>query len=637
MSFLRKLFGQNSPQKASSDEQPPSAPADPANDPNLIRVYDDYGREIFITRNEWREKVLVGNIQKAWENPDALYDIILDALNQNFRADILPAAEQLYKIDPTPARGACIWGIVLLEEGRFKEAQAIFEEHLTKHGADGVILTNLAKVYSKSGRGEKAEETLWQGLQIDPNQDNGMGWYEAIHRERGGEDAGVEALRRVAAVPGSWRAYLSLARNALRQKDLAAALAFYREAMSRVSPVPADALMQISGDLGNNGYLIELVQIITPLFQPEQHGLTVGNNLIKAHFDLGQLDVARQILNQLYALNRPDWRPHLDHWDTELAKARVAADAVGSHDDIKVGMILVEGPVWLKPTSPGAGLFPTKDADAIGIAFLGGSAESPSRSQQVEYQMADAAGRLSRAVPLFLAEQVEFLAGVPTQNFVARVEGDPGGFVLAGEPWADEVAAHTARSGERKCDYVVNSHLKTGSEPWLGQLRLVRTIDGTCLGVVEAPIVPEDPTEGVDQLSRKLFSLLEQELGVKRISPPAAYQIPSGKDFPYYLLRLEQLLAVRCSATDLYQGGSANLSGEREILAGNLQQCLAHSDSISLRLLLAETFFVMKHVRPDILPEFHEKIEKLQSDKPLPEPASSVINGILDKAFGEER
>ena len=50
----------------------------------------------------------------------------------------------------------------------------------------------------------------------------------------------MAALKRVAALPGSWRAQLWLARNALAQDDVAAAKLFYQEALSRMDPVPAD-------------------------------------------------------------------------------------------------------------------------------------------------------------------------------------------------------------------------------------------------------------------------------------------------------------------------------------------------------------------------------------------------------------
>jgi hypothetical protein len=112
MSFFKKLFGKGDrpepvrPAKPIGANLPP--PKDPAEDPNLIRVYDAYGRELFISKEEWRKNVLPGSIQSNWNKPDELYNIIVGSLNDGFRTDVLAAAEQLFKIDPHPARGACV-------------------------------------------------------------------------------------------------------------------------------------------------------------------------------------------------------------------------------------------------------------------------------------------------------------------------------------------------------------------------------------------------------------------------------------------------------------------------------------------------------------------------------------------------
>ncbi len=46
-------------------------------------------------------------------------------------------------------------------------------------------------------------------------------------------------------------------------------MALYDEALAKVkTPVPADMLMQMSGDLGNNGYLQEAIQLVEPCSTP---------------------------------------------------------------------------------------------------------------------------------------------------------------------------------------------------------------------------------------------------------------------------------------------------------------------------------------------------------------------------------
>jgi tetratricopeptide (TPR) repeat protein len=323
------LFSKKKPTDASQPIAGSSGPvsstkSDPRTDPNLIRVFDEFERELFITKEQWRKSVLPGTLKSNWNNPDQLYGIIVGSLNDGFHADIIDAAEHLYRIDSTPARGACIYGIVLMKNNRLDEAESILRSYIQQHGEEGYLLTNLAKVYSARNETQKAEETLWHGLEIDPNQENGLGWYAAIHQERSGDVAGQDALCRVAGISGSWRAQLWLARAALDAHDLAKALAYYRESLSRVKdPFPTDLLMQISGDLGKHGHLRELLELTESRFVPALHGLQVGNNLIKAHLDLGEVEPARKILDNLYALKRPDYKQKLSFWDTEIAKARI--------------------------------------------------------------------------------------------------------------------------------------------------------------------------------------------------------------------------------------------------------------------------------------------------------------------------
>lgn len=352
---------------------------------------------------------------------------------------------------------------------------------------------------------------------------------------------------------------------------------------------------------------------------------------MKAHIELREIDAARRILNQLYAINRIDWKKHLSFWDTEIGKVEVAAAPPIQGASVKIAMLNSEGPVWLKPSSPAAELFPAKSSDALNIFFLGCSSEVKSNSQKIERQMADAPGRMSRALPLFLAEQVEFFSQARVQTLVPWIANPSGGFVLSGVPWKDEDAAAHSRQGQVKGDYVVVTHLKTQMEPWVVELRLVRSIDGKCLGDLSISFPSAEPQKAIPELATQLLKLLAQyaEADMQQASP--LYQVPAAANFGYYLLRLEQLLAIRCSSMD---GVNPNfLRGEREIIDGNIQLCLACPDNVCTRILLAQTLLAMKRARPDILPEFIGKIGLLQKEKPLKEPAQAVVQRLLDEAL----
>ncbi|MBB1594103.1 lipopolysaccharide assembly protein LapB [Achromobacter sp. UMC46] len=292
-------------------------------DTQMIRAYDADGREVLITRDQWRSNVLPGAIEQDWNDADRLAGLIIQSLNDGFVDDMVRPAERLVELDQNAERAVVLQAIVYMKVGRLDDSERVLLAFCAQHGETGIVLTNLAKVHAERDDEARALDTLWRALQRDPNQDNGLGWFEAIHRDVGGDAAGITAMRKVAALPGSWRARLWLARGELGSHNYAGAIALYREALSHAGqPVPADLLLQMSGDLGNAGRIAEILELAAPHFQIAAHGLPVGNNLIKANLHLGRLDDAQRILDALRALNRPDWRDNLAYWDKELAQAR---------------------------------------------------------------------------------------------------------------------------------------------------------------------------------------------------------------------------------------------------------------------------------------------------------------------------
>jgi tetratricopeptide (TPR) repeat protein len=631
-SFGKKKTSGADTKQAQSDAPASAAKSSPETDPNLIRVFDEFGRELFITKEQWRTNVLPGSLQSNWNNPDQLYGIIIGSLNDGFFVDVLDAAKHLYEIDPVTMHGACAYGIVLMKNNKLDDAEAIFLAYIRKHGEDGIVLTNLAKVYAARNEMQKADETLWKALTLDPNQENGLNWYAANCRERFGEEAWLESIARVAELSGSWRAQLWLARAALDAGDIAKALTFYQQSLDRIGEdVPADLLMQIGGDLGQHGFLEHSIRLTEPRFRPAVHGLSVGNNLIKAHFDLGELEAAQKILEQLYALQRPDFKKHLSFWDTEIAKAKVAKINSPGAPTPQILMSAIEGPVWLKSSSAVSEMFGEKPQMAPMVTFLGSSADIPGQTDREQRQLADAPGRLSRALPLFLAEQVWFNSNARTQILTPTIESAARAFVMSGVPWQDEAAARYSSWGERKSDFVVVTHLKCAGEQWKAEMRLFRADNRQVLDQCEVTFPMAHPNDAIQQLIQRLLSSLCSTAPVVRQEPPKSYQVPVGARFPLYLLRLEQLLSARFAAMEGSQ--SSFLHGEREIIDGNLQLCVDCPENIVTRILLARTLLSIKKVRPELIKEFKAKIELLQRKKPLPQPAQEILENMIGDVF----
>ena len=93
---------------------------------------------------------------------------------------------------------------------------------------------------------------------MDPNFQNGIEWYLARASDRGGSD--TEALLAIARHEKSCWTQIRLAWQSLQEGDLSQACAYYQESLGRMTdPIDADALVEISGDLGKQGHLQKLL------------------------------------------------------------------------------------------------------------------------------------------------------------------------------------------------------------------------------------------------------------------------------------------------------------------------------------------------------------------------------------------
>lgn len=609
------------------------------NDPNFVRVFDQYGQEVFLTREQWQNEILPASLEANRKNPDELYAILINAMNDGLFAEIEPASAQLYAIDTNPLRGACIRAIVLLQLGRVDESESVLNAYTERFGEEGAVLTNLAKVYAAKDDAARAEATLWRAIELDPNLENAVGWYLAVEFERGGEAARQAAMDRVAALPGSWRARLWMAKVALENKNLPRALELYREGLSSFDGiVPADFLYPMSGDLGMAGHLRELIDTTAPLYLPEAHGLMVGNNLVKAYVDLGELDPAAAIVSRLFGLGRPDWRDTLGFWDNTIARLRVASRPQSQQGPLEIGMLEMIGPVWKRAGGPLEAVFGAKSADAPVVTILGGTADFTPPEGPEAMQLADALGRLSRALPLFLAEQLEFHTSAQLRTLLPRVTSGGSGFVLRGGAWTDAETLQAASEAELTPQLVIRAHIDARAADWLLQATVLRAGDGVSLGTVQAACPAGHPELAVLNLARDLAGALAQtgvqtgaptgiQTGIAPMHPPALYRLPEGPALASYMIRLEQLLAVRSALP--VEDEAPSIAGEREILEGNLLLALQNPGSPAVRSLLAATAAAMRRIRPEILPEFTGRIERLMTDQPLGEPLDDIIDDMI--------
>ncbi len=413
-----------------------------------VRAFDREGREVIVPRERWANEVLPAMVRQAWDEPEELYPVIVNSLNEGFVAEVTEAAAHLHAIDPVAARGACMWAAVLIRLERLVEAELVLTGCVDTHGENGPVLATLAQVCGAKGEAQRAQATL-----------------ERAHA------AGL----------------------------------------------------------------------------PEQ--------------------------------------------------------------GVQIGMVRVDGPVWLPVGSPARGLFPVKAAEAPAVTFLGGSAEA-----EAEGQPSDELARMTRALPLYLAEQTEMRTGTAGRAILpwaVAVPGvRPGGFVVSGQRWPAETAVQATRDPANGSEYVVTVHVDAEVEPWEATLEFLRVSDGAQIGELSAEFAPGSPEDGLPGLADEVVELLSA-LGAAEAA--RGYVVPDR--LGAYLAGLEHLLALRCEGM---AGGVVDAGTEvREALARGLELCAAEPENVPARLLLLETLGAAGRGRPEAGEEFRERVAQLNAQRPI--------------------
>jgi tetratricopeptide (TPR) repeat protein len=613
MSIIDRILGRtlsegpqiHAPAKTSAPPTGMAAPAtgSPASSEGLIRVYDNFGRKVEIGRESWRKDVLLPSLQSNRNNPEALYDLIVAALNDDFAADVLESARFLADGNAQPQRGALVLGIALLQLQDFAGAREVLERAIARHGENANLLANLARAYAAAGDDERARALIWQALHLDPNDESSLNWMIANANARGGRDAMLAAYVRAAELPRSWRAQLWLARYALESGDLAEATRLYEQALARVRPAPADLLMQLSGDLGNRGHTELLLRLTQPHFDLATHGLIVGNNLLRAYVELGMFAEARKLLEQLYSQQRPDWREHLIHWEQKLDDAQKRYGEVTA--PLEVVVMKLEQPVWARGVLGFDSVLPAKTRMSPQIHFVCGSGEGgEDPGGKVISQPTNDLGRLARALPMFLAEEIYLRTNARTAFLWPWMK--QGGFILSAKPWTRAFLPSDAKPP----DLIVYLHVDARSTPWVLNFRIEHEQRGATPS--EFALGFDLRSAGHDALTMlyDLIPRLTVLLALRREESNSALGTPPAELLAAYLAAIEQALAIGLAARQTT--GESFLHQERSIFDHLFDVALQGEQLLRPRMLLVNALENETRRRPDIAREYLDKLAMLQ-------------------------
>lgn len=410
---------------------------------DTITVFDAQGQPREIARAEFMEQALPRLLQAAWNDAGLLSQQITFALGEGLHAGVVDAAKRLDELEGGSERSKVLLAAVQFQNGAQDEAERSLRESLAKHGESAIAVVNLARVRQGRGDAAEAETLLERALELDPNQENALGWRCQLLQERGGDAAVLEFLKGWRDPAGRWRARLWLASHWMRTGQLDDGLEEMRLCIADSSR-DAAAFLSASAELGKANCLEELVAWVGPYFDERRHRPETGFNLMQAMLQLQRRDEALAVYKRMAALNLAPLAPAL----TQFAKAlgvepptvsQVAptqAPAQAPQQQLEIRLFVIQGPVW----GQGIGapwLLPEKTADAPLIAFTSFSDATLNASKDAPApQIDEVRNRLSRALPMYLCEAVWLRTEARSDVIVPILPG--GAFVVTGQLWPTE-------------------------------------------------------------------------------------------------------------------------------------------------------------------------------------------------------
>lgn len=275
-----------------------------------ITLYTKEGTKVTVSKDQWKE-ALPKYFEDVAGDPDKTYKLIVLCLQDGFFEECLAPARSLCGIDPNKERSANLLGVVLLKNKLLGEAEEVLQKYLKEQGQSAVILTNLAKVCVEKGDEREGYKILWKALREDPNQENALAWWYAIHAENKETRRLHDSLKKLADIPGSWRPLTYLAIKELEDNKTGNALALYKKVLT-AAPGQGDALAIVSGDLASRGHIRDALNLVYPLYDASRHGHAAGINLIQACISLKEREKGLLLCDAVEQLGRADLKERIE-------------------------------------------------------------------------------------------------------------------------------------------------------------------------------------------------------------------------------------------------------------------------------------------------------------------------------------
>ncbi|MGC5325000.1 tetratricopeptide repeat protein [Brevibacillus sp. SYSU BS000544] len=284
---------------------------------DFIEFTNEHGQKIELPRETYREKIIPQKLEQYWDEKEMLRQFAIELVAQGFNEEGAKAADRLLELFG-PIEPALIFrAVVHMQAQEFDPAKQLLLYVIHHYPNSGNAYTNLAKIFAYEGDEEKAFEILEGGLVKDPNQDNGLDWYVANFLEHGKKEQLFERLELIAKQEGAWRPQLIMGRLALEDENLLLAMDKYQEAITK-SGNSEVTIMNVTGELGQAGYVYQLIQVAEKYWQPTFEYPYTGFNYANALISTDQKQQAVTVLKAMLPHIREDYKEVVNRFLEQL-------------------------------------------------------------------------------------------------------------------------------------------------------------------------------------------------------------------------------------------------------------------------------------------------------------------------------
>lgn len=257
----------------------------------------------------------------------------------------------------------------------------------------------------------------------------------------------------------------------LELRNLDGAREIYDEILASPAGERPDVLVRISGDLGSTGHVETIPELIAPLYDAQRHGPATGINLLQAYLALRNPGAAQHVLDLLFDLKKPELEDRL--WGFSNAIGEMMES--GKHNPASgkatsVNLVTISKPIWAYGIEDLPDLLPEKSPQAKTVAFAQLALPDHDDTEALAKQPEEALGRLTRGIPLWLADSLYFSPQYNTAAAIGMVGKDH--YVLFPASWTTNNIRQLIDTTASNIDYVVTGDLREADGDFQLSLRL---------------------------------------------------------------------------------------------------------------------------------------------------------------------